>query len=317
MKITVSGGNGFVGRAVCRRLHDAKIDVAALVRRTVDCPSFVEIYQIPDDNFATFAAGCTPSLRCDVFVHLAARVHVMNDGNKDMLDAYRAANVQGTLAAAEGARRAGARRIVFLSSAKALGAVDPGRAWLETDEARPVDPYGQSKLEAERALQAFGREHGIEVVILRPPLVYGPGVRANFAALLTAVVRRIPLPLGSVGAKRSMVYVENLADAIHFVSVNPGPTGGIFHVTDGDDMSVAELVQSIAEASGRRARLMRVPVRFLRLIGRMTGKMEVVERLTSPLRLDSSRLTEVLGWQPPYTVRDGLAATVRYMEASR
>ncbi|HVE11273.1 MAG TPA: NAD-dependent epimerase/dehydratase family protein, partial [Paraburkholderia sp.] len=242
---------------------------------------------------------------------------MMHDDATDPLAAYRAANVEGALNAARAAHAAGARRIVFVSSVKALGEREPGRPWREDDPPAPVDPYGISKHEAEQALFALGREHGIEVAVVRPPLVYGPGVRANFRGLMRAVDRGLPLPLGSVEARRSMVYVGNLADAIRTLATRPEPVGGVYHVTDGDDLSVAGMVEAIATALGRPARLVPVPVAWLRGLGKLTGKVAQVERLTSPLRVDSSRLRNELGWTPPWSVAQGLAETARAYQTNR
>jgi nucleoside-diphosphate-sugar epimerase len=317
MQIAVTGANGFVGRTLCAQLGDAGHQVIALVRRAGSCESRVHELVVPDDNFASLAAG-QPSLpRCDALVHLAARVHMMQDDSADPLAAYRAANVEGALNAARAALAAGARRIVFVSSVKALGEREPGRPWREDDVPAPVDPYGISKYEAEQALFALGREHGIDVAVVRPPLVYGPGVRANFRGLMRAVDRGVPLPLGSVDARRSMVYVGNLADAIRTLATRSEPVGGVYHVTDGDDLSGAGMVEAIATALGRPARLVPVPVAWLRGLGKLTGKVAQVERLTSPLRIDSSRLRRELGWAPPWSVAQGLAETARAYQTNR
>ncbi|WP_229013092.1 NAD-dependent epimerase/dehydratase family protein [Paraburkholderia gardini] len=317
MQIAISGANGFVGRVLCALLCDAGHDVNALVRRAGVGVARARECVIPDDNFASIAAGQPELKHCDVFVHLAARVHMMQDDAVDPLMAYRAANVDGTLNAAAAARRAGARRIVFVSSVKALGDREPGRPWREDDIPAPVDPYGISKFEAEQALFAFGRTNGIEVVVIRPPLVYGPGVRANFHGLMRAVDRGIPLPLGAIDARRSMVYVGNLADAIRTVATRLEPVEGIYHVTDGDDLTVADMVEALARALGRPLRLLPVPVLWLRGIGRLTRRTAQVDRLTSSLRVDSSRLRRELGWTPPWSVLQGLAETARAFKAAR
>jgi UDP-glucose 4-epimerase len=298
-------------------LCDAGHGVTALVRRAGACDARVRECVIPDDNFASIAAAQPPLGHCDALVHLAARVHMMRDDVADPLAAYRAANVDGALNAAAAAQQAGARRIVFVSSVKALGESEPGRPWREDDAPAPVDPYGISKFEAEQALFAFGREHGVEVAVVRPPLVYGPGVRANFRGLMRAVDRGIPLPLGAVDARRSMVYVGNLADAIRTLATRPEPVGGVYHVTDGDDLTVAGMIEAIAGALGRPARLVPVPVAWLRGLGRLTGKTAQVERLTSSLRVDSSRLRRELGWTPPWSVTQGLAETARAYQTAR
>jgi nucleoside-diphosphate-sugar epimerase len=311
MQITITGATGFVGRTLTAQLCDAGHDVTALVRRTGACDPRVRELSIADDNFASVAAGQPPLIHSDALVHLAARVHMMQDNAADPLAAYRAANVDGALNAARAAHAAGARRIVFVSSVKALGEGEPGRAWREDDTCAPVDPYGVSKYEAEQALFAFGRERGIEVAVVRPPLVYGPGVRANFQGLMRAVDRGIPLPLGSVDARRSMVFVGNLADAIRTLATTEAVVNGVYHVSDGDDLTVAGMVEAIAQALGRSVRLVPVPVSLLRGLGKITGKTAQIDRLTSPLRVDGRRLRSELGWVPPWSVAQGLAETAR------
>jgi len=313
MRVIVTGANGFVGRATCATLCDAGHDVTALVRRPGGCEPRVHEQLIADDNFASLIV-LPPA---DVLVHLAARVHVMKDSAGDPLGAYHAVNVEGSLNVARAALRAGVKRLVFVSSIKALGEGEPGRPWREDDPPAPVDPYGITKLEAERALAGFGREQGMEVVVLRPPLVYGPGVRANFEQLMRAVERGVPLPLGAIDARRSMVYVGNLADAIRFVATRAEPTDGVFHVTDGDDLSVAQMIRALAQAFGKPARLLPVPASWLRATGVLTGRSAQVDRLTSPLRIDSSRLRMGLGWRPPTTVAEGIARTVRAFQEAR
>ncbi|CAH2791301.1 MAG: UDP-glucose 4-epimerase (EC [uncultured Caballeronia sp.] len=317
MRVIVTGANGFVGRATCAALCDAGHDVTALVRRPGGCKSLdrgcVHEQVISDDNFASLTA--LPA--ADVLIHLAARVHVMKDSAGDPLGKYRAVNVEGSLNVARAALRAGVKRLVFISSIKALGEGEPGRPWREDDPPAPADPYGITKLEAERALAGFGLEQGIEVVVLRPPLVYGPGVRANFEQLMRAVERGIPLPLGAIDARRSMVYVGNLADAIRFVATRPEPTSGVFHVTDGDDLSVAQMIRALAEAFGKPARLLPVPPSWLRAAGVLTGRKAQVDRLTSPLRMDSTRLRTGLGWTSPAMVAEGIARTVRAFQEAR
>ncbi|AUT60256.1 NAD-dependent epimerase/dehydratase family protein [Paraburkholderia terrae] len=317
MQIAVSGANGFVGRALCRVLLDAGHGVTALVRRPSSVAKGVSELVIPDDHFASIARGNPAIGPIDAFVHLAARVHVMQDGAADPLAEYRAVNVKGTLDAASAAFQAGARRFVFVSSVKALGEGEPGRPWREDDEPAPTDPYGISKFEAEQALLAFGQKHGMEVAVVRPPLVYGPGVRANFLGLMRAIARGVPLPIGSVDARRSMVYVDNLADALRALATASRPVHGVYHATDDDDLTVAGMARAIGVALGRPARLIPVPVGLLRGLGSVTGKVAQVDRLTSPLRMSAVRLHEELGWTPPWTVAQGLAATAHAFYAEQ
>lgn len=311
VRIAVTGANGFVGRALCALLRDSGHDVIALVRRQGMCVPNVRECVIDDDNFASLALGSPAFGPCDTFIHLAARVHVMRDRALDPIAAHRATNVDGTLNAARAALVAGARRFVYVSSIKALGEGEPGRPWRENDVASPVDPYGISKREAEVALHAFGVANGMETVVVRPPLVYGPGVRANFLGLVKVVEKGIPLPLGAVDAQRSMVYVGNLADAIRVLATYPAALDGAFHVTDCNDLSVSQMIRAIADALGKPARLVPVPVSWLRLVGALTGQSDRVGRLTEPLRVECARLRSELGWAPPWQVADGLKETMR------
>ena len=191
---------------------------------------------------------------------------------------------------AAAARRAGARRFVFVSSIKAVGESSAGRPITEADEPAPTDPYGISKLEAERALIDYGRESGLEVVVVRPPLVYGPGVRANFLQLMSAIANGVPLPLGSIAARRSLLFVDNLADALVHCTTDPRAVGETFHVTDGRDLSVSELARALATQLHAPARLIPVPVGLLSLAGRLTGRSAQVDRLIGALQLDSSHI---------------------------
>jgi UDP-glucose 4-epimerase len=240
----------------------------------------------------------------------------MGDKAVDPLSAYRATNVTGALRVADAARRAGARRFVFVSSIKAACETSDGRPISHVDTPRPSDPYGISKLDAEHALLEFGREFGMEIVIVRPPLVYGPNVRANFLQLMNAIAKGIPLPLGAVTARRSLVFVENLADALVHCAIDPRAAGETFHVSDGHDLSVPELARALATYLHAPVRLVSVPSGVLRLAGRLTGRSAQVERLIGELVLDSSHICERLGWCPPYTVEHGLLETAAWYRST-
>ncbi|KVV24872.1 NAD-dependent dehydratase [Burkholderia cepacia] len=313
MRIVISGANGFVGRAVCALSVGRGHEVIALVRRPGTSYPGARECVIGDDNFAGIAADADERIGpCDAFIHLAARVHVMDDQAADPLAAFRAVNVDGALNAARAASRAGARRFVFVSSIKALGETEPGRPWRENDPPAPADPYGVSKLEAEVALQALGRSHGIAMTIVRPPLVYGPGVGANFLALMRALDKGVPLPLGAIPARRSVVYVDNLADALLRCAIDSRAADDCFHVADDDPPTVPGLLRMTGAALGKRARLFPVPVAALRLAGMVTARRGAIERLTSDLRLDTGRIGDMLGWRPQHTTEEGLEATAMW-----
>jgi UDP-glucose 4-epimerase len=310
-RIAVTGANGFVGRAVLRALRDAGMQAVAVVRASASADPSAEVMRVSsleDITPATFAG-------CGSVIHLAARVHVMNDAARDPLAEFRATNVDATLKIAAVAHEAGAKRFVFVSSVKALAESDHGRPLKESDTRNPPDPYGVSKAEAEVILQAFGARTGLEIVIVRPPLVYGPEVRANFLSLMRVIARGMPLPIGAIAAKRSLVYVDNLASALVACATHPRAANQLFHVTDGEDPGVAELARRLGQHLGRPARLVPVPVGLLRAAGRLTGKSAQIDRLTGSLRLDSNLIRDVLGWQPDHTLDEGLAATARWYRA--
>jgi nucleoside-diphosphate-sugar epimerase len=284
------------------------------VRRTShggDVPgcTVFEIGEIgPDTDWRTALSGV------DVVAHLAARVHVMHEGSADPLAAFRRVNVEGTVQLARCAAAAGVRRLVFLSSVKVNGE-SSARPFTEADAPAPADAYGTSKWEAELALAALARDGAFEVVTLRPPLVYGPGVRANFLRLMQAVVLGIPLPLGAIDNRRSLVYLGNLVDAIVACLAHPDVADRTWLVSDGEDLSTPVLVRRLASALAVRPRLLPVPPAMLRVLGALIGKRAAVERLTGSLQVDSTALRHAAGWSPPFTVDQGLADTARWFRA--
>ncbi|WEY39439.1 SDR family oxidoreductase [Paraburkholderia sp. SUR17] len=315
--IAITGANGFVGKALSRVLLERGDVVTGIVRHPQSTYSGVREWVFGADDFDGIEDAWPSTLHCDVVVHLAARVHVMKEAVSEPLAAYRATNVTGSLRVARAARRAGVRRLVFVSSIKAVAESSQDHPVTETDRPMPTDPYGISKLEAERALLEFGAQSGMEIVIVRPPLVYGPGVRANFLQLMRAIAKGVPLPLGAVTARRSMVFVDNLADALVHCIVAPDAAGQTFHVTDGQDLTVAELVEALARQLHVPTRLIPVPVPLLRLAGRLTGRSAAIDRLVGDLRVDSAHIREVLGWSAPYTVEQGLLETASWYDSTR
>ncbi|RDJ98733.1 UDP-glucose 4-epimerase family protein [Paraburkholderia lacunae] len=314
--VLITGANGFVGKAVSRALLQRGDRVTGLVRRPQTTADGVREWVFAANDFEGIDERWPVSLHCDAVIHLAARVHMMRETTADPLAAYRSTNVTGTLRVAAAARRAGARRFVFVSSIKAVAESSSGCPIGEDDTPTPDDPYGISKLEAERALVEYGHKSGLEIVIVRPPLVYGPGVRANFLQLMRAIANGIPLPLGAIGARRSLVFVDNLADALVHCTIDPRAAGQTFHVTDGRDLSVAELARALATQLHAPARLVPVPVGLLRLAGRLTGRSAQIDRLVGELRLDSSHICECLGWYPPHTVEHGLLETAAWYRST-
>nr|MDP2190435.1 SDR family oxidoreductase [Rhodoferax sp.] len=309
MRVLVTGASGFVGRPLCAALFKRGHEVVA-VMRSVDAAlhGFSPAVVGAIDQGTNWAAALD---KVTVVIHLAARVHVMHDTAVDPLAAFRAVNVQGTLNLARQAAAAGVKRFVFVSSVKVNGEYTQlGRAFTEADAPDPQDAYGLSKHEAEQGLREIAAETGMEVVIIRPPLVYGPGVKANFATLMRAVQRGWPLPLGAVHNQRSLVALDNLVDFIVTCLSHPQAANQTFLVSDGHDLSTAELVRGLARAAGVPARLLPVPVWALQAGAALLGKGDAVQRLCGNLQVDISKARSLLGWTPPISVEEGLRQAV-------
>lgn len=302
--ILVTGANGFVGSALCRTLRAQGADVLGAVRGHAGAGAIAVGDLDGNTDWRAALTGRT------VVVHLAARVHVMDDRAGDPLAAYRTVNVDATVNLARQAHAAGVRRFVFVSSIKVNGEATYGRPFRADDAAAPVDPYGQTKLEAERALQALAAQTGMELVIVRPPLVYGPGVKANFANLLNLVDRGVPLPLGAVRNARSMVALDNLVDLLIVCTRHPAAAGQVFLASDGIDLSTAELVRMMGRAMNKRVLLVPVPVALMRLGAALLGKRGLVDRLAGSLQVDSSPARDLLAWTPVLTPQQGVDRTV-------
>ena len=306
----ITGVTGFVGSALVHRLRADGVGVRGAVRREVASSGSFEPVMVGAVDRATEWANALTGV--DAVVHLAARVHVMDEPEADPLVAFRRVNVEGTLRLARQAAETGVRRFVFVSSVKVNGEETPvGQPFRETDQPGPGDPYGVSKREAEDGLLALSAETGLEVVIIRPPLVYGPGVGANFGSLLRWVHKGVPLPLGAVTQNlRSLVALDNLVDLIVTCLEHPAAAGETFLVADGDDVSTAGLLRKVGNALGRPARLVPMPVWMLRAGATALGKREMARRLLGSLQVDASKAREVLGWVPPVSLDEGLRRAV-------
>lgn len=309
--VAVTGASGFVGTALTASLAAHGQQVTALSRSGATSPQAVKVVQFTDFGDAGALRAAFNSM--EVVVHLAARVHVMREDEADPLAAFRRVNVEGTRAVYAAARDAGVKRVVFLSSVKAMG---EGRAvpYREADSPRPIDPYGTSKLEGEQALAEGRALGGPEYVVLRPPLIYGPGVGGNFRRLLRLATLSgyIPLPLGNIPNQRSLVSLGNLVSAIEAAAADPAAADRTYLVSDGEELSTSELLAGLAAGMGRPARLIPCPIRLVRMLAAAAGREQEADRLLGSLVVDSSRIRQELGWVPPETVAAGLAATATW-----
>lgn len=305
IRLLITGATGLVGKAVSEQAAHHSLSVIGALRVSVEVPSCIEPFVVGEINGLT---GWGNALRnVNILVHIAARVHVMNDTETDPLTAFRAVNVDGTLNLARQSAEAGVKRFVFISSVKVNGeSTSSAQAFKETDTSNPQDAYGQSKHEAEVGLRQISAETGMEVVIIRPPLVYGPGVKANFAALMRAVQKGWPLPLGAVHNQRSLVALDNLVDFIITCINHPHAANQTFLVSDGQDLSTTKLLQGMAKAAGVPSRLLPIPVWALQTAASVLGKGDVIQRLCGNLQVDISKARNLLGWTPPISVEEGL-----------
>jgi len=310
LRTLITGATGFVGRYVCVQATRQGFAVRAALRKPAQLPGNVESVVVGEINGATDWGHALGSV--DVVIHLAARVHVMCENAGHPLEEFRKVNVAGTEHLARSAAASGVKRLIYVSSIGVNGLLtDFGRPFSETDTAFPHNAYAISKWEAEQALHRVAKETGLEVVIVRPPLVYGAGAPGNFAQMLKVLAKGIPLPLASVHNWRSLIYIENLVDALILCTTHPAAAGQTYLVSDGEDISTPDLLRHLGAAMKHPARLFPCPQALLKLAGLLTGKSDQIERLLGSLQLDSRKICSELGWQPPYTLQEGLWLTAR------
>ncbi|MBU4261432.1 MAG: NAD-dependent epimerase/dehydratase family protein [Proteobacteria bacterium] len=299
-RVLITGVNGFVGRHLAEYLHAGGVGVSG-TRRSNDgpLPGWVNGHSLSlpanEKQLDTVLAGC------DFVVHLAGRVHQRDEEGDDLRQAYHSVNVLGTLQLARQAVRAGVKRFVFVSTIKVNGERTFGRPFTAADQSAPLGDYAVSKYEAEQGLLEIAVRQGLEVVIVRPPLVYGDEVKGNLARLQGLIKKGVPLPLASIRNKRDLISIGNLCDVIAITLVHPAAANEIFLVADGVPFSTPDLVRFLAGKTGRRARLFPFPVSLLRLAGTMTSRKPLVDRLCDSLEVNTEKTVTVLGWHgiPP------------------
>ena len=303
-KILVTGVSGFVGSAISAALQRRGSSVVGAVRRA---PADGQV-AVGDIGRDTDWRGALQGVGC--VVHSAGRAHIVNDTAADPLAEFRAVNVQGTLHLAAQAAESGVKRFVFLSSVKVNGEASlPGAPFTAEQKPAPLDPYGLSKQEAEEGLRELAANTGMELVIIRPVLVYGPGVKANFHSMMRWLTKGVPLPLGAINNQRSLVALDNLVDLIVTCIDHPAAANQTFLASDGEDVSTSELLRRMAKALGRPARLLPVPGWLLQTAARLLGKGDVAQRLCGSLQVDISKTRNLLGWTPPVTFDEALQLT--------
>ena len=314
MKLLITGGTGFVGQHLVSELKRRNLPYQTAGRTQAENAVQTECVSVGDINAHTAWSHALEGVS-DV-VHLAARVHITQETSSDAYAAFRAVNTAGTLNLARQAAAAGVRRFVFLSSVKVNGEGSP-HAYSETDTPAPEDAYAVSKWEAEQGLWEISADTGMQIVILRIPLVYGPGVAANFLQLLQIVNKGWPLPLRGIANRRSLLYIGNLVDAIRVVLEHPDAANKLFLLSDGQDVSTSQLVELIAQALHKPPRLFAVPLGFISAFAGLLGKSSAVDRLFGSLSMDSTKIQRELQWKPPFSMQQGLAQTAQWLLNTR
>ncbi|MEA5559376.1 UDP-glucose 4-epimerase family protein [Nodularia spumigena] len=316
MNILITGASGFIGQALCRELlHNNKTSIIFVTSRS---PRLENNFPYPIEPVAITSLSDLNQrqdilARVDCIIHLAARVHQMKDTAADPLAAFRAINTEATLNLARQAAQHGVKRFIYLSSIKVNGEkTTPGCPFTADDTPAPQDPYGISKAEAEIQIRELSAETGLEVVIIRPPLVYGPGVKANFLSMMRWLDKGFPLPLGAIHNRRSLVALPNLVDLIINCLTHPAAANQTFLVSDNEDLSTTDLLRRMSNALGKPAWLLPIPVQWLEFTASLLGKKAVAQRLCSSLQLDIHKTQTLLNWTPPISVDEALQYTARH-----
>ncbi len=303
--IAITGYSGFVGTELLKKINTEKQHLL-LGRKPISGNYKHQYFDLSNSVQKLDLSGAK------VLIHCAARVHIMNDNSENPIDEFRAVNTKGTLNLATQAAQAGVKRFIFISTIKVNGESTTGRKPFNEQECSPEDPYGVSKAEAEQQLLALGQQTGMEIVIIRPPLVYGEGVKANFASLMRLVNKGFPLPFRSINKnKRSLVSVYNLVDLIKVCVEHPNAANKVFLVSDDHDLSTAEMVQLMAKVQGKSNVALPVPTTLFSIAGSILGKKHVVDRLIGSLQVDITHTKDTLKWIPPYSVEDGFKLSAK------
>ena len=308
----ITGANGSVGRRLCEKLAEMGYKVRAAIRSSRPVQNTlanIEFLSVGDIGPSTDWSAALTGI--DVVIHLAARVHVMKDSSKDPLSEYRSVNVEGTRSLALAAVQAGVRRIVYVSTIKVNGEFNTDRPFREDDVPSPRDPYALSKWETEEALTNISNQSGLDVVIIRSPLVYGPGVKGNLLRLMHCIYRGYPLPFGDIHNSRSLISLDNLVDILFLSSFRTECAGRTFLVSDGEDLSTSDIIKLIAVSMDKKPHLINIPEKTFVFIGsRVPALRSIIGRLTGSLIIDSTRFRLATGWVPPQTVNAGIEAMV-------
>jgi|TARA_R100001460_G_scaffold78296_4_gene119320 nucleoside-diphosphate-sugar epimerase len=312
VKVLLTGATGFVGKRLSSHIDQQGVfELTCAVRQpcSVECGHEILVNDLAVETDWSNVLDGKPR----VVIHAAARAHIMKDEVPDPLAEYRKVNVEGTLNLARQAAKAGVTRFIYISSIKVNGEQTfSGKPFTADDVPAPEGSYGISKLEAENGMREIASDTGMEVVIIRPPLVYGPGVKGNFASMIKLIEKGLPLPLGAIHNKRSLVALDNLVDLIVTCIDHPAAANQTFLAGDGQDISTTELLQGVGQAMGKPARLIPVPAGMLILGASLLGKRAVAKRLLGSLQVDISKNRDMLGWQPPVSVEEGMARAVKY-----